>query len=190
MKIRSNWKWILVYRKIESLTTKNQLQFYFTFKLFPPQKISLFTHSHHSRQAQAGGRRELSPVKPRSSPRPTTPPIWSHRSNPSPIWLRRLSFSVSPMNPVKPTPISPHPSPQPTASPLCLQAPLPVKVVSHLLHLRPLSHSSDPSFFHPHHHCLKFFFFYYCKITFLLGFWRIGGWGDSWVSVVVGWGWV
>ena len=91
----------------------------------------------------------------------------------------------SPMNPAKPTLISPHPSPRPTASPSCLQAPLPMKVVSHLLQLRPLSHSSDPSFFHPRRHCIIFFFFY-CKITFLLGFWRIGGWGDSWVSVVVG----
>ena len=40
-----------------------------------PQKISLVTHSHHSRQAQAEGRRELSPVKPRSSPRPTAPSV-------------------------------------------------------------------------------------------------------------------
>ena len=54
------------------------------------QKISLLTHSHHSRQAQAKGRRELSPGKPRSSPRPTAPPIWSRRENPLPIWLRRL----------------------------------------------------------------------------------------------------
>ena len=94
MKIRSNWKWISVDCKIESLTTENQLQFYFTFKPFPPQKISLLTHSHHSRQVQAEGRRELSPVKPRSSPRPTAPPVWSHRSNPSPIWSCRLSFFV------------------------------------------------------------------------------------------------
>ena len=39
------------------------------------QKISLLTHSHHSRQAQAEGWRELSPVKPRSSPRPTALPV-------------------------------------------------------------------------------------------------------------------
>ena len=40
-----------------------------------PQKIYLLTHSHHSRQAQAEGRRELSPVKPRCNPQPTAPPI-------------------------------------------------------------------------------------------------------------------
>ena len=53
---------------------------------------------------------------------------------------------------------------------------------------------------HPRHHCLKWFFIYllyiyiyiciYCKITFVLGFWRINGCGDSWVSMVVGWEWV
>ena len=40
-----------------------------------PQKISLLTHSHHSRQAQAEGQRELSSVKPKSSPRPTAPSV-------------------------------------------------------------------------------------------------------------------
>ena len=65
-----------------------------------PQKIStllrksLLTHSHHSRQAQAEGRRELLPVKPRSSPWPTAPSVWSRRSNPSLIWLRHLSSSI------------------------------------------------------------------------------------------------
>ena len=54
------------------------------------KKISLLTHSHHSRQAQAEGRRELSPMKPRSSPWPTAPPVWSRRSNLSSIWSRRL----------------------------------------------------------------------------------------------------
>ena len=53
------------------------------------QKISLLTHSHHSRQAQAKEQRELSLVKPRSSPQPTAPPVWSRRENPSPIWSRR-----------------------------------------------------------------------------------------------------
>ena len=37
---------------------------------------------------------------------------------------------------------------------------------------------------------LNGFFYYYCKITFVLGFWRIDSLGDSWVSMVVGWGWV
>ena len=59
-----------------------------------PQKISLVTHSHHSRQAQAEGWRELSPVKPRSSPRPMAPSVWSRRSNPSLIWSRHLSSSI------------------------------------------------------------------------------------------------
>ena len=58
------------------------------------QKISLFIHSHHSRQAQAEGWRELLPVKPRSSPLPMAPSIWSCRSNPSPIWSHRLSSSI------------------------------------------------------------------------------------------------
>ena len=58
------------------------------------QKISLLIHSHHSRQAQVEGRRELSPMKPRSSPRPMAPPVWSRRSNLSPIWSRRLSSSI------------------------------------------------------------------------------------------------
>ena len=74
-----------------------------------------------------------------------------------------LCSNPSMMNPTKPTSISPHPNPRPTASPSCLQAPLPVKVVSHLLHLCPLSHSSDPSFFHPHRRCLNFFFFLIVK---------------------------
>ena len=65
-----------------------------------PQKIStllrksLLTHSHHSRQAQAEGRRELLPVKPRSSPRPTAPSVWSRCSNPLPIWSRHLNSSI------------------------------------------------------------------------------------------------
>ena len=67
---------------------------FYTFILpsnhFHPQKISLLTHSHHSRQAQAKGRRELSPGKPRSNPRPTAPPIWSRHENLSLIWLHRL----------------------------------------------------------------------------------------------------
>ena len=59
-----------------------------------PPKISLLTHSHHSHQAQAEGRRELSPMKPRSSPRPTAPPVWLRRSNPSLIWSHHLSSSI------------------------------------------------------------------------------------------------
>ena len=43
---------------------------------------------------------------------------------------------------------------------------------------------------HPRCRCPKWFFYYYCKITFVLGFWRIDSLGDSWVSKVVGWGWV
>ena len=90
---------------------------FYTFILpsnhFHPQKISLLTHSHHSRQAQAEGRRELSPMKPRSNPRPCrsnriaqTHRRFDHAASASPS-----CSNPSPMNVAKPTPISPHPSP-------------------------------------------------------------------------------
>ena len=95
-KIWSNRKSFLLTVKYPPHTRKSFYTFILPTNHF--QKISLLTHSHHSRQAQAKEQRELSLVKPRSSPQPTAPPVWSRRENPSPIWSRREN--PSPMNPV------------------------------------------------------------------------------------------
>ena len=94
-KIWSNKKLFLLTVKYPPHTRKSFYTLILTSNYFHSlQKISLLIHSHHSCQAQAEGRRELSPMKPKSSPRPTAPPVWSRRSNLSPIWSRRLSSSI------------------------------------------------------------------------------------------------
>lgn len=69
-KLKSNWKYISLIVKYPTHTRK----IFYTIILLQIISTPPKNSSPHSHQAQAKRQRELSPVKPRSNPRPTTPP--------------------------------------------------------------------------------------------------------------------
>ena len=89
MKIRSNWKWISVDCKIESLTHENQLHLYFTFKWFPDSQ----TPEERERER---ARREYKERRHGSRPSKKTHPHWTHtqrkKTHPS-SWAGRGYFA-------------------------------------------------------------------------------------------------
>ena len=106
-KLKSNWKYV-------SLTVKYPTH---THKIF----CTIILPSNHFHSSENSSPHSLSSLTPS--------PSWRTESR------RELSL------------VKPRSSPRPTALPPCLQAPPPVKVVSHLLHLHPISltHPTHPS---------------------------------------------
>ena len=162
-----------------SLTTKKGGIYFDPF----PVWVNHFFKGEIERQAPRGRRKAWPEWDfPRSNPSPTKKPVISSSTG---------SFTIPVFKTMHPT----HPSSSPDF----------VQLQSELIHLLSISCSSRQSWrwgstIMPKLHRLNLSpthtiaalngLYIYCKMTFVLGFWRISGWRDSWVSMAVGWGWV